>query len=315
MNLAIISTSLADHGYLRPLFPAFGETDWCKPSLLEAPCQEWEGSTPAEVSNIFAIVQRWAVETLPKFDAVALLGDRWDCLAVASAAVLCGVPIIHLAAGDKTEGSYDDRFRWAITSMSDLALCLDDGASDRVAFGFRTHDIDVRTVGSPSLDELLPLQGTAASQPPVVLSMCRPATATGEDVSEAVSAALSGLGADIRWFGSAPDVGADYTQEEGRLPRDEFIRLLAGSSVVVGNSSCGVLEAPFVGVPSVNVGTRQQGRFTAPSVVNVNNDVEEIRAAVLAALEHGRYEPNYYYGRGDSARRVVEAVRAWWRDR
>ena len=169
----------------------------------------------------------------------------------------------------------------------------------------------VRT-GSPSLDELLPHQGTEPALPPTVLSMCRPATATGEDVSKAVSEALRGLpaGVCVRTFGSAPDVGADHTGTE-RLPREEFIRLLAGSSVVVGNSSCGVLEAPFVGVPSVNVGTRQQGRFTAPSVVNVTNDSEKIRAAVLAALEHGRYEPNYYYGRGDSARRVVEAVRTW----
>jgi len=314
VNLAIVTGSHADVGYLQPIERVFRDESWCEATLLEAPCRDWKGHTPADISSIFAIVQQWAVHALPGYDAVLVCGDRFEILAVTTACTLLRIPLIHLFGGDETRGSADNTFRWQITAASDLVLCGDHEADDRVEFGFRELDVMVRTVGSTSLDEIKPLLGTEAEPMGLVLVMCRPATATGEDVSQAVFDALLDVPATVRWFGSAPDVGANHEDTE-RLPREEFIRLLARASAVVGNSSCGVLEAPYLGIPSVNVGDRQEGRHAAPSVVTVPNDAETIRAAVLAALEAGRYPSSKHYGDGGSAARCVSAVREWKEDK
>jgi UDP-N-acetylglucosamine 2-epimerase len=77
---------------------------------------------------------------------------------------------------------------------------------------------------------------------------------------------------------------------------------------LVGNSSAGIREASYLGVPVVNIGTRQQGRERGPNVLDVGHDHEAIRAAVERQIDHGRYVSSRLYGRGDAGERIAEVL-------
>jgi UDP-N-acetylglucosamine 2-epimerase len=98
----------------------------------------------------------------------------------------------------------------------------------------------------------------------------------------------------IRWFTS--------------LPIEQYATLLNNSECIVGNSSSGIRESSYLGVPSVNIGNRQKGRERGPNVVDVPHSSEEIKSAVLEQLEHGPYESVYTYGKGDAGERIAEVL-------
>ena len=92
------------------------------------------------------------------------------------------------------------------------------------------------------------------------------------------------------------------------LPTDDYIRLLARTAVLVGNSSSAIREGAFIGTPAVNIGTRQTGRERGPNVIDVPNDAAGIRAAVERQLEHGRYDSEPIYGDGNAGRRIADIL-------
>lgn len=276
-------------------------------------------------------------------DAILLVGDRSETTAAGLAAVLLGVPIIHLHGGEESEGAIDNQLRHALTKMAHLHLVSHPSHAARVLqMGESARDVVV--VGAAGLDNLhrSDLDGRTELErrlrhdlpAPLVVVTVHPETlGVGADANAlAVGAAmdaqtLEGVtwvitqpnadhgGAAIRrfwteWAASRPRaVLTDALGERG------YWGLLRLADAVLGNSSSGLIEAPALGLPVVNVGDRQRGRLRSAHVTDVPADATQIEAAVRVALAPSRRsalarEPGYYPP-GPVAPRILDAIARW----
>ena len=269
-------------------------------------------------------------------DWLLLLGDRGEQLAAGLVAHHLGIAVAHLHGGERTLGAVDDAFRDMISRIAHLHFVADRSAADRLrALGEREWRIHV--TGAPGLDDLA---AAAAMDPgtvrnrlslgdqPYALVILHPETVGDQDPIEALDAILGAL-ADVGLPAVAilpnNDAGGRSIRDGlvarehqlravvASLPRHEYAALLAGATVLVGNSSSGIIEAPLLRVPAVNVGERQRGRLRGDNVLDVPVD----RAAIREAIEKAR-QPAYRaalagispYGAGDAAPRIVDALLA-----
>ena len=136
--------------------------------------------------------------------------------------------------------------------------------------------------------------------------------------------AVTAVGLPTMWFWPNVDAGSDRTSKAIRSFREitepknihffknmeprEFLLLINRAAVLVGNSSVGVREAGYLGVPVVNIGSRQSGRERARNVVDCGYGVDEIRSAIDQQLRHGRYEADHLYGDGTAGQRIAELL-------
>lgn len=272
-----------------------------------------------------------------KPDAVVVLGDRFESLAVAQAALVMRIPVAHLHGGELTEGAYDDAIRHAITKMSSLHFTAAEPYRRRVIQMGEVPET-VFNVGAIGLDRLLDevpasLEEAAAElgfplRPPFVLATYHPVTLADEDPEDTVRAMLQAIdaypghqvvltypNADNGGRGIIPLLQEYARARTGRVllvPSLGFRRyqaLLRQASAVVGNSSSGIIEAPSFGVPTVNIGARQAGRLAAASVLHCPAEAGAIRAALEQALSPGFASfcktVSNPYGQGHVAERIV----------
>lgn len=270
-------------------------------------------------------------------DAVIVHADRHEVLAAAMAARYQELPLIHLQGGEQT-GSIDDRVRDAITQLADLHLVSTPAAQARVR-AMRGHEAIV--TGCPSLDvaceavegpavTLDELGGDGAdvdlSQPFLVVlqhpTTDRVSSAFGEMSRTLLACSDVGLPCVVFWPGN--EAGMAATSKAIRvhrsflpmrtvrnLPPERFLRLLMQCACLVGNSSVGIREAGFLGVPVVNLGTRQQDRERSGNVLDPSPFVPEMVAAIQAQVQHGPYERSPLYGDGQSGRRMSDAIQEY----
>lgn len=273
------------------------------------------------------------------FDECVVLGDRWELLAVVSAAFIAGVRIVHIHGGEVTEGAIDERVRHAVTKLADVHCAASADAAARIAqMGEPRERIFV--TGAPGLDriavaaaatdaELDALLGREIVRP-LALFTYHPPTATRDAPLErwtraAVQATLAVCETVI-----VTDPGIDEGRERILATLDElaasdariirvpslgpaYPKVLRAVDVVVGNSSSGVIEAASAGVPAVDIGSRQAGRLRATSVLHAGDVQEEVQTAIELALQIDRkdgalVDVDNPYGGGHSARRVVAAA-------
>lgn len=235
---------------------------------------------------------------------VVLLGDRFELLAAASAAVALRIPIAHIHGGESTEGVLDEQVRHAITKMAHLHFV----AAEK--YGLRVVQMGedpnrVYLVGAPGLEyierleplkrkELEKLLGISLRKP-LVLMTYHPTPGSNGEIHEAL-AALERTGARAvityanadaggRAVNAAIETFARSAPHRFRavssLGQTGYLSLMRLSDAVFGNSSSGLLEAPTLRVPTVNIGDRQKGRLRAPSVI----DCPPRRAAMEKALK------------------------------
>lgn len=280
--ILVLSGCRADYGYLKPVADALGAELQSLEAVLGA------GDTPREIAeqagSIMGDVASMLAAKEP--DLLVVLGDRWEILAAAQAAVLAGVPIAHIGAGEETRGSYDDKFRSAIEALASLKFALTQRAYARI--GGDGYLAGVTSVRPPQA--ILPADGTA-------IIALYPETAggnllTGNDLAQVAMA--HGLKPLV--IGSNPDVDASLFPGVS-LPLEEFQARLASASVIMGNSSAGIIEAPILGTPTVNIGTRQEGRPQAASIFNAAQDLQEVEAALIKALAYGKSRADSPYWR------------------
>ena len=269
---------------------------------------------------------------------VCLLGDRGEQLAAALAAVHLGLPIAHLHGGERTLGAVDDTFRDMITRAAHLHLVANEAAGARLRrLGEASWRIHV--TGAPGLDglaEVTPaseLQRGSLGLPavgPYLLVVQHPETAGGRDAvkdMEATLAAVVRSGMPALAVGPNADAGgramlARLTEEAAAaggsppllhesLDRGTFLAVLAGATALVGNSSSGIIEAPLLGIPAVNVGDRQRGRLRGDNVLDVPADSGAIAAAIAQAAGpafRSGLSHTSPYGDGHAAARIVSAI-------
>ena len=241
-------------------------------------------------------------------DALMVVGDRFETAAAALAATLVNVPIVHLHGGEETLGAIDNAMRHAITKLSHLHLVSHEDHRARV-IAMGEDPTTVRVVGAPGLDnglrddlpsraELETILGLTLD-PPVVIVTVHPTTLSTDPAREArlISQAMDKVPATYVITLPNLDPGAsDVRQimlEHGELPRRVVVSALGAraywglmkvADAMVGNSSSGLIEAPVVPLPVVNVGERQAGRPRSAGIIDVPSDLDSITSALRTAL-------------------------------
>ncbi len=273
-------------------------------------------------------------------DIIVLLGDRFEVLAAASAALVAGIPVAHLHGGETTEGAFDEAIRHAVTKMAHLHFVAAEDYRRRV-IQLGEQPQQVHLVGGLGIDAILrtelldrsaletslgiPLadRNLLVTLHPVTLEQHSSENQMGE-----LLAALQTL-TETRLIFTMPN--ADTGSRVMRKILDDFVaahhnactfsslgqlRYLSCLKLVdgvVGNSSSGLTEAPSLGVGTVNIGDRQRGRLKAESVINCPPQ----REAILAAIRR-LYDPSFRhlvrhavnpYGQGGASENIVRVLK------
>lgn len=265
--------------------------------------------------------------------------DREEAVTVALAGAYLRIPVVHIGGGDTAEdGNIDNAIRHAVTKIAHLHMVTTPRSAQRViALGEAPWRIHV--VGAPGLDRLVSTPNLPPSElwsrlgydpgdRPFAIVIQHSIISDVEQAGEHMRVTLESLiDLGVPAFVSYPnsDAGSQriievidtYTQQYSlllhkyrNLSRLEFVNLMRCAHVMIGNSSCGILEAPLFHLPAVNVGPRQRGREHADNVQFVDYDAAQIRAAVHRALSDADYrrrvnECTNPYGDGHAGDRIA----------
>lgn len=296
-----------------------------------------EGNTPADISRIMArALEQFAVYfEREKPDCVVVLGDRTEMLGVCAAAMNAGVPIAHLHGGELTEGAVDDCVRHAITKMAYLHFpatevyrkrIIQMGEAPERVFNVGALSIEnIRHVSLLDRDEIEQEAGIPSGTPYVVVTF-HPVTLESGSEREQVEQLTAAMARKSEYFylitKANADAGGDvvnamledFANRSGNaklvasLGMRRYLSAVRHAAFVLGNSSSGVIEAPSLGTPTVNIGDRQKGRLKADSVINCLPETGDIlRAMTLAAdMEH---RPSFLYGDGETSERITDILK------
>ena len=287
----------------------------------------------SEILKIFAKLFAWK-----KYDAIVLLGDRYETMMFAVAATDLLIPIIHLYGGDTTEGALDECIRHSISKMSYLHFPTNEVSRQRIIrMGESPHR--VYNYGAPGLDNIanMALDSKSDVLKSIGLHDCKyalctyhPVTLENTDTRQQILVFLDAITEfkDIEYIitKSNADTGGQLInslldEEEKKrvnvhvypsLGIKKYLSLMKYAEAVIGNSSSGIMEAPFFHIPTVNIGDRQKGRLQAESVINCNPDKDSIVAAMRKAFSDEMKEKCTFitcpYGTGDSSEKIAAKI-------
>ena len=245
-------------------------------------------------------------------DIVLLLGDRYEIGAAALAATVARIPIAHIHGGEASFGSFDNQIRDAITKLAHVHFVAAEPMRQRLLdLGEEAHRIHV--VGAPGLDNLVDLPPIYECPPPYFVVTYHPATLAKKSGIHELIKALSAFAGEYRvvWTGTNADPGAHEIEAACKIwdaelcpdmTLEAYLFAAQGAAVIIGNSSSGIIEAPSLEVPTVDIGPRQDGRLKGPSIINCMEYAENIETAINCALEYKGPYDNPYGGPGASAK-------------
>lgn len=286
-----------------------------------------------ELSNVFYNL---------KPDAVITIADRFETIATSIAAAYQNIPLIHIQGGEVT-GNIDEKVRHANTKLADVHLVASEDAKQRV---IRMGE-DPKTVfntGCPSIDiAKMVLENPKLNFNPIekyggvgevgdwkngyIVVMQHPVTneynKAKDDILKTLHA-VKELDIPTFWFWPNVDAGADGTSNGIRsfreiekpknirffknMESDDFLKLLFNSKCLIGNSSVGIRECSFLGVPVVNIGTRQNRRLRGTNVIDVDYNKTHIKEAIQKQIETAKMEGEQIYGDGNSGKKIADVL-------
>lgn len=300
-------------------------------------------SVAADMAAVLAGAARAYAEL--DLDAVLLLGDRTEVLAAAAAAVPLALPLIHLEGGHVTEGAADEAIRHAVTKLAALHFTAAEPYARRLVQMGEAED-RVFVVGATGVDGLMAAPELSRDRLAARLGVgldggfllvaFHPETLSDRPPADQAAAFLDGLslaqqgaaaGRALVFTGANADAGGDAVtaalrrfvdERPGRavlvpsLGHDLYAAALRACDAVAGNSSSGVIEAPAVGAPAVNVGDRQKGRLRPPGVIDCALEPRAVADALARALDPAfrtalKTAPPPF-GDGRAGRRIVEVL-------
>ena len=275
-------------------------------------------------------------------DAVVTIADRYETLATAVAASYMNIPLVHVQGGEVT-GSIDEKVRHSVTKLSNLHLVSTQLAAERVrklgedpesvhVTGCPSIDIAAEVAADPEMD-FDPFQKYGGVGPTTDLSngylvvMQHPVTTEYDEARHQVEEtlyAVKDFSLPVLWFWPNVDAGSDGTSKGIRVFREkenprnlhlfrnmfpeDFLRLLCASTAIVGNSSVAIRECSYLGVPAVNIGTRQMGRERGHNVIDVGHDRKEIADAIATHIKRGKPRRDLLYGDGKAGVRIADCL-------
>lgn len=270
-----------------------------------------------------------------KYDAVLILGDRYEALAIAIAAGNTNTPLFHMCGGDTTEGAIDEWIRHSITKMSYLHFVTNEKSRKRVIQLGENPD-RVFNYGSTSIDNILNIKLLSKKEvlKDIGLKNCRYAVCTYHPVTmnnTNIDWKIYQFLETVKKFSNIEFIVTKSNADNGGirinslLDKEEkciknlhvfsslgvkrYLSLIKYSEFVLGNSSSGIIEAPALHVPSINIGDRQRGRLQCESIINCGESIEEIVNAINHAMDKefkgSCLKTLSPYGTGNAAKKIA----------
>jgi UDP-hydrolysing UDP-N-acetyl-D-glucosamine 2-epimerase len=274
-------------------------------------------------------------------DIVITVGDRFETMATALAATYMNIPLAHTMGGE-VSGNIDESIRHAVTKFAHLHFPASKGAAERIVklgeepenvhvVGCPRMDLvaEVLEDGSDGLSDLLQfgVGGRFSLDDPFLIVSQHPVTTEYGDGKRQIQETLKAVQeldvpAIVLWPNAdagAEDIAAGMRQwrehnDDSKLhffknlETSDYIKLMARTACLVGNSSSAIREGSFIGTPAVNIGRRQEGRDRGSNVVDVEYDAAQIADAVRTQMTNGRYPAEPIYGDGHAGERIAEIL-------
>lgn len=314
--------------------------DGFEPSAVVYSIVEGENPTTMAKSTGLGIIELATQFENLRPDIVLTVADRFETMATAIAASYMNIPLAHTQGGEVT-GSIDESVRHAITKLAHLHFPATELARDNVV-RMGEDPATVHLTGCPAIDLLVdndlslgadvlnhdkgvgPAVDPDASYLVVLQHPVTTEYGSGFDQVRETLCAVERLAMQTVWLWPNVDAGSDDVSKGLRMfreqnadanihfyrnfPAEDYARLLNNAACIIGNSSSALREGSFLGVPAVNVGTRQQGRERGPNVADAGYDATTIETAVRGQLAHGRYPTSTLFGDGQAGQRVANVL-------
>lgn len=300
-----------------------------------------EGDTPATMakSTGLAMIEMASVLERLSPDIALTVADRYETLATAATASYMNIPVAHTQGGE-VSGSIDENVRHAVTKLANLHFPATERAQDfllRMGEPLET----VYLTGCPSIDlaarsdlrideDFFATRGGVGAEidprNPYVVVMQHPVTteygSAGSQIDQTLKAVVKVMerGIQVVWLWPNIDAGSDSVANRLRAFREksptaqirfyknfnpeDYLRVIANSLCLIGNSSSGLRESAFLGIPVVNIGNRQRLRERGPNVMDVDHDEAAISQAIESQIAHGAYESSTMFGDGTAGTQI-----------
>ncbi|WP_077597056.1 UDP-N-acetylglucosamine 2-epimerase [Oceanobacillus kimchii] len=368
INIAVLTATRAEYGLLKPLLSRLKEDSMFNLKLLVTGAHlspefgltykeiEKDGyfidkkvemllssDSSASISKSMGLALIGFAEYFSQYrpDFLLVLGDRYETLAVALAAMNENIPIIHLYGGEKTEGAVDESIRHSLTKLSYLHFTSTEEYKNRV-IQLGEHPDRVKVVGGLGIENiqnesLLSKDSffedvNISPDKPYAMVTFHPVTLEeGNKVENQIRSLLSAMNyfPNIQFLITKANADAHgriinqlidhYVEQNSHAMAFKSLgvkRYLSGlkyASFVLGNSSSGILEAPSFGVPTINIGDRQKGRIQAESIINCMPKVDSIKHAIEQAISPEfqliAEQANNPYGDGNTSEKIIKVLK------
>ncbi len=347
-KVAVVITNRASYARFKTALEAIEEHPDLELNAIQAD-PAFEGGVPSSMTgNVSAMITELTFEFKRNPpDVVVTIADRHETLATAIAASYMNIPLVHIQGGEFT-GSIDNKVRWAIANMADYHFVSTKSAFGTTAAKCGDYG-NIHVTGCPSIDlakqvleapnHLLDLNFNPFEKYPgsgtvfdlargYIVVMFHPNTQEYDQAyeqTEQLIKAVWDIGSPAFWFLPNIDAGSDAVGKAIRVARndnriagvyfqrnmepEDFLKLLINSRCLVGNSSVGIRECSYLGVPVVNIGTRQQGRERGGNVIDVDYDARDIYMAYYRHQTSSEvYSPSTLYGDGEAGPRIANLL-------
>lgn len=282
-----------------------------------------------------------------KPDLVLVRGDRYEIMAPVIAATYQNIPVAHIEGGD-VSGSIDDYVRHAVTKLSSIHFTTNQdsykrvlklGEEEKYVFNVGSGDVDF-IVENKEFISKLPLELFNSELNPkgigksinlkkdYIVILQHPVTTEYESGKEQILEtinAIKEINMQVIFLWPNLDSGSDEISRELRkfinnnnlenihffrhLSPELYLSLINNSKCLVGNSSSGIKESSYLGIPVINIGNRQNGRLKEKNVIDVNYNSFEIKNGIQKQINHGKYQSVQTYGNGNSAEKIISILK------
>lgn len=302
---------------------------------------EGENLTTMAKSTGLSIIEMSTFFENYKPDAVIVIADRFENLAVAIAASYLNIPLIHIQGGEVT-GSIDEKVRHSITKLSDIHFVatkrsrdflIKMGENKKTVFLTGCPSIDIASQAKSKLPKNFFVKNRGVGNVPkykekYIVVMHHPETTkftqTYNQIRQTIDAIVAIRNIKIIWLWPNIDAGSDIISKQLRVIREkklmtnisffknfspeEYIKLIYNCECLVGNSSSGIRESSFLSIPVVNIGSRQNNRERGLNVLNVGHDKNEIYNAIIKQMKNKKIRKSFLYGNGFACKNMIKIL-------
>lgn len=339
LNLQLVTTSSANltrYGNVEKIIEKDGfKINYKLYNLIEGD----DITTPAKTTGL-AIIELSSVFKTLNPDCIVTIADRFETISNAIAASYMNIPLIHIQGGEVT-GNIDEKVRHSISKLSDFHFVSNEDAKKRLIkmgenkktifnYGCPSIDIavDLEEINNDIISKYSFLGNQLDISKKFIVVLIHPVTTEymnqKRNISELILA-IKNLPYQVVWLWPNVDLGTDIISKELRifasdkssknvsfiknLDSTDFLKLLNKSSCLVGNSSVGIRECEYLGVPVVNIGHRQNKRARGRNVTDIKDFSSKlIEEAILNQVNKQKYTTEYIYGDGKAGKRIAKKL-------